>query len=204
MSHPTVEPRAAKRKLTPWADPGARPLVRFDGVSKRFGGVAAVDALTLDIYGRVLCAARPVRLRRPRCAALGRFGRRRRAHPARRRISVRAAAPAAVNTTRAGTFSPSRSRAMLRSASRRAAARGDRRASRRCSRWSSSTDTAPASRTSSRAAAPARRARRGWSSTRACCSTSRGRARQEAARRDAVRADASQGPARPHLHDRHP
>src|SRR4249919_2316408 len=50
MSHPTVEPRAAKRKLTPWADPGARPLVRFDGVSKRFGEVTAVDALMLDIY----------------------------------------------------------------------------------------------------------------------------------------------------------
>src|SRR2546428_11681538 len=50
MSHPTVEPRAAKRKLTPWSDPAARPLVRFEGVSKRFGGVRAVDALTLDIY----------------------------------------------------------------------------------------------------------------------------------------------------------
>ena len=50
MSHPTVEPRAAKRKLTPWSDPTARPLVRFEGVSKRFGGVRAVDALTLDIY----------------------------------------------------------------------------------------------------------------------------------------------------------
>src|SRR3977135_4632409 len=50
MSHSTIEPRAAKRKLTPWADPAARPLVRFDGVSKRFGGVTAVDALTLDIY----------------------------------------------------------------------------------------------------------------------------------------------------------
>ena len=50
MSHPTVEPRAVKRKSTPWANPGARPLVRFEGVSKRFGGVTAVDALTLDIY----------------------------------------------------------------------------------------------------------------------------------------------------------
>ena len=50
MSHPTVEPRAAKRKSTPWADPGARPLVRFDGVSKYFGRVRAVENLTLDIY----------------------------------------------------------------------------------------------------------------------------------------------------------
>jgi putrescine transport system ATP-binding protein len=34
----------------PWNDPGAKPLVRFDAVTKRFGGVAAVDRLTLDIY----------------------------------------------------------------------------------------------------------------------------------------------------------
>jgi putrescine transport system ATP-binding protein len=44
------EPRAPKRKLTPWAEPGARPLVRFDGVSKYFGRVRAVENLTLDIY----------------------------------------------------------------------------------------------------------------------------------------------------------
>jgi putrescine transport system ATP-binding protein len=50
MSHLTVAPRAAKRTLTPWAEPGARPLVRFEGVSKRFGGVRAVVGLTLDIY----------------------------------------------------------------------------------------------------------------------------------------------------------
>ena len=34
----------------PWNDPGAKPLVRFDAVTKRFGGTAAVDRLTLDIY----------------------------------------------------------------------------------------------------------------------------------------------------------
>src|SRR5207253_2080146 len=33
-----------------WTDPAARPLVRFDAVSKRFGAAAAVDALTLDIF----------------------------------------------------------------------------------------------------------------------------------------------------------
>src|SRR5438105_10398179 len=50
MSHPTVEPPAAKRELPRWSESGARPLVRFEGVSKRFGGVRAVENLTLDIY----------------------------------------------------------------------------------------------------------------------------------------------------------
>jgi putrescine transport system ATP-binding protein len=36
--------------LAPWADPAARPLVRFDTVSKRFAETAAVDAVSLDIY----------------------------------------------------------------------------------------------------------------------------------------------------------
>jgi putrescine transport system ATP-binding protein len=36
--------------FAPWNDPGAKPMVRFDAVSKRFGGVAAVDQLSLDIF----------------------------------------------------------------------------------------------------------------------------------------------------------
>jgi putrescine transport system ATP-binding protein len=32
------------------AQPGVKPLVRFDAVSKRFGGVVAVDQLSLDIH----------------------------------------------------------------------------------------------------------------------------------------------------------
>jgi putrescine transport system ATP-binding protein len=40
----------ARRKFAPWADPAARPLLRIDGVSKRFSGIAAVDGLTLDIF----------------------------------------------------------------------------------------------------------------------------------------------------------
>jgi putrescine transport system ATP-binding protein len=36
----------------PWTDPGARPLVRFEAVSKRFGDFAAVNELSLDIYER--------------------------------------------------------------------------------------------------------------------------------------------------------
>lgn len=41
-----------KQDFAPWADPQARPLVRFDQVTKRFGTAAAVDRLTLDIYER--------------------------------------------------------------------------------------------------------------------------------------------------------
>src|SRR5215475_11554604 len=41
-----------KRDFAPWADPAARPLVRFDQVSKRFGATTAVDRLSLDIYER--------------------------------------------------------------------------------------------------------------------------------------------------------
>ncbi len=36
--------------FAPWKDPASPPLVRFDGVSKRFGGVPAVERLSLDIY----------------------------------------------------------------------------------------------------------------------------------------------------------
>jgi putrescine transport system ATP-binding protein len=40
-----------RRGFAPWADPAATPLVRFENVSRRFGDVAAVDGLSLDIYG---------------------------------------------------------------------------------------------------------------------------------------------------------
>jgi len=40
----------SKRGFAPWADASARPLLRIEGLSKRFGGVAAVDQLSLDIY----------------------------------------------------------------------------------------------------------------------------------------------------------
>jgi putrescine transport system ATP-binding protein len=39
-----------KRAFAPWADPAARPLVRFEKVTKRFGAAIAVDALSLDIF----------------------------------------------------------------------------------------------------------------------------------------------------------
>jgi putrescine transport system ATP-binding protein len=40
----------AKRGFAPWADRTQQPLLRIEGVSKRFGGFAAVDHLSLDIY----------------------------------------------------------------------------------------------------------------------------------------------------------
>jgi putrescine transport system ATP-binding protein len=45
-------PGGVKQAFAPWADANARPLVRFENVSKRFGATAAVDRVTLDIYER--------------------------------------------------------------------------------------------------------------------------------------------------------
>jgi putrescine transport system ATP-binding protein len=39
-----------KRKFAPWDQPGAKPYIRFENVTKRFGDFVAVDNLTLDIY----------------------------------------------------------------------------------------------------------------------------------------------------------
>jgi putrescine transport system ATP-binding protein len=41
---------AVRSSFAPWDDPTASPLVRFEGVTKRFAGQAAVDRVTLDIY----------------------------------------------------------------------------------------------------------------------------------------------------------
>ncbi len=41
-----------KQAFAPWADANARPLVRFQNVTKRFGATAAVDRVSLDIYER--------------------------------------------------------------------------------------------------------------------------------------------------------
>src|SRR5258708_37185073 len=43
-------PGGARRTFVPWTDPAARPLVRFDGVSKRFGTATAVERVSLDIF----------------------------------------------------------------------------------------------------------------------------------------------------------
>ncbi len=43
---------AVRRSFAPWRDAAAVPLIRFEHVSKRFGRVAAVDDLSLDIFER--------------------------------------------------------------------------------------------------------------------------------------------------------
>jgi putrescine transport system ATP-binding protein len=40
----------APRGFAPWDDPAAKPLVRFEAVSKRFGGFVAVERVSLDIF----------------------------------------------------------------------------------------------------------------------------------------------------------
>jgi putrescine transport system ATP-binding protein len=40
----------AKRHFAPWADRSARPVLRIEALSKRFGDFAAVDQLSLDIF----------------------------------------------------------------------------------------------------------------------------------------------------------
>ncbi len=40
----------APEKFAPWDDPAAKPLIRFQGVTKRFGAFTAIDNIDLDIY----------------------------------------------------------------------------------------------------------------------------------------------------------
>jgi putrescine transport system ATP-binding protein len=42
--------RQLPRRFAPWTDPAVSALVRFDGVSKRFSGLAAVERVSLDIF----------------------------------------------------------------------------------------------------------------------------------------------------------
>jgi putrescine transport system ATP-binding protein len=42
--------RGTRRTFAPWTDPSARPLVRFDGVSKQFSAVTALERVSLDIF----------------------------------------------------------------------------------------------------------------------------------------------------------
>ncbi len=48
MSDPIA--RGARRAFAPWAEAGARPLLRFEGVTKSFSGIAAVERVTLDVF----------------------------------------------------------------------------------------------------------------------------------------------------------
>ena len=45
MAHPQIPEQPA-----PWAAPGAKPLIRFRRVAKRFGGFTAIDGVDLDIF----------------------------------------------------------------------------------------------------------------------------------------------------------
>ncbi|MBN9471654.1 MAG: ABC transporter ATP-binding protein [Bosea sp.] len=45
-------PGSVRRDFQPWNDPAAKPLVEFRNVTKRFGKVTAVDALSLSIHAR--------------------------------------------------------------------------------------------------------------------------------------------------------
>jgi len=51
-------PGAADANLSdnPWLDPAAKPLLEIRGLTKKFGGVAAVDRVDLDIYSNELFA----------------------------------------------------------------------------------------------------------------------------------------------------
>ena len=42
--------QAEKIVFEPWTDPAATPLIRFEGVTKRFGGFTAIEDLNLSIY----------------------------------------------------------------------------------------------------------------------------------------------------------
>jgi len=41
---------AVRRSFAPWSDPNAKPLIRVENVTKRFGEAVAVDHLSLDIF----------------------------------------------------------------------------------------------------------------------------------------------------------
>ncbi len=46
----STSPRATQQKFEPWTDPEAKPYVRIEKVTKKFGDFIAVDDVTLDIY----------------------------------------------------------------------------------------------------------------------------------------------------------
>jgi putrescine transport system ATP-binding protein len=51
---------AVRRSFAPWADPDAKPLIRFETVTKRFGDAIAVNDLSLDVFeGEFFCLLGP-------------------------------------------------------------------------------------------------------------------------------------------------
>jgi putrescine transport system ATP-binding protein len=174
-----------ERAAPPWAQAGARPLVRFEGVRKSFGGIAAVDGVTLDIFEREFFAllgpsgcGKTTLLRLLAGFETPDEGRIllggediARVPPHRRPVNMMFQSYALFpHLTVAGNIAFGLKQDPCRSLRSRAA-------SRRCSRSSSSTGSARASRTSSPAAsASASRSRARSPSGRASsCSTSRWR-----------------------------
>jgi putrescine transport system ATP-binding protein len=45
-----TSPRASQQKFEPWTDPDAKPYVRIEKVTKKFGDFVAVDDVSLEIY----------------------------------------------------------------------------------------------------------------------------------------------------------
>jgi putrescine transport system ATP-binding protein len=45
-----TSPRSAQQKFEPWTDPDAKPYVRIEKVTKKFGDFIAVDDVSLEIY----------------------------------------------------------------------------------------------------------------------------------------------------------
>ncbi|MEN3792637.1 ABC transporter ATP-binding protein [Fulvimarina sp. MAC3] len=43
---------SVRKSFSPWTDPAAKPFIRFEGVSKIFDGVAAIDNLSADVFER--------------------------------------------------------------------------------------------------------------------------------------------------------
>ena len=51
---------AVRRAFAPWSNPDAKPLIRFENVTKRFSDAMAVDHLSLDIFeGEFFCLLGP-------------------------------------------------------------------------------------------------------------------------------------------------
>jgi putrescine transport system ATP-binding protein len=51
---------AVRRAFAPWSNPDAKPLIRFEKVTKRFGDAVAVDRLSLNIFeGEFFCLLGP-------------------------------------------------------------------------------------------------------------------------------------------------
>lgn len=44
--------RPSSQALEPWAEPGAKPFLRINNVTKKFGDIYAVDNVSIDIYPR--------------------------------------------------------------------------------------------------------------------------------------------------------